>query len=84
MTEAMPFLRKIILLSYDPRPFFGGTFLLKMAIQDWKARRRPSRREKQSCGLFFRRAISEFQGVGQVKGWPTIKMYPRSSGVLFY
>ena len=21
MTEAMPFLRKIILLSYDPRPF---------------------------------------------------------------
>lgn len=25
MTEAMPFLRKLILLSYDPRPF-GGEF----------------------------------------------------------
>ena len=24
MTQAMPFLRKIILLSYDPRPFAGG------------------------------------------------------------
>ena len=24
MTEAMPFLRKIILLSYDPRPFAAG------------------------------------------------------------
>lgn len=24
MTEAMPFLRKIILLSYDPRPFGDG------------------------------------------------------------
>lgn len=24
MTEAMPFLRKIILLSYDPRPFWHG------------------------------------------------------------
>ena len=28
MTEAMPFLRKIILLSYDPRPFWLGLFLL--------------------------------------------------------
>ncbi len=26
MTEAMPFLRKIILLSYDPRPFGQGSF----------------------------------------------------------
>ena len=26
MTEAMPFLRKIILLSYDPRPFGWGYF----------------------------------------------------------
>ena len=24
MTEAMPFLQKAILLSYDPRPFAGG------------------------------------------------------------
>ena len=24
MTEAMPFLQKTILLSYDPRPFGGG------------------------------------------------------------
>ena len=24
MTEAMPFLQKTILLSYDPRPFAGG------------------------------------------------------------
>ena len=26
MTEAMPFLQKAILLSYDPRPFAGGFF----------------------------------------------------------
>ncbi len=26
MTEAMPFLRKLILLSYDPRPLPGGLF----------------------------------------------------------
>ena len=25
MTEAMPFLQKTILLSYDPRPFAGGS-----------------------------------------------------------
>ena len=27
MTEAMPFLQKAILLSYDPRPFDSGDFL---------------------------------------------------------
>ena len=27
MTEAMPFLQKAILLSYDPRPFGLGIFL---------------------------------------------------------
>ena len=26
MTEAMPFLQKTILLSYDPRAFVGGDF----------------------------------------------------------
>ena len=26
MTEAMPFLQKAILLSYDPRPFSRGCF----------------------------------------------------------
>ena len=26
MTEAMPFLQKTILLSYDPRPFRTGAF----------------------------------------------------------
>lgn len=26
MTEAMPFLQKTILLSYDPRPFLRGYF----------------------------------------------------------
>ena len=26
MTEAMPFLQKAILLSYDPRPFDAGLF----------------------------------------------------------
>ena len=26
MTEAMPFLQKAILLSYDPWPFGGGSF----------------------------------------------------------
>lgn len=29
MTEAMPFLRKLILLSYAPRPFGSGYFLCK-------------------------------------------------------
>lgn len=29
MTEAMPFLQKAILLSYDPRPFAGGLFVLR-------------------------------------------------------
>ena len=28
MTEAMPFLQKTILLSYDPRPFRRGIFFL--------------------------------------------------------
>lgn len=28
MTEAMPFLQEAILLSYAPRPFSGGVFLL--------------------------------------------------------
>ncbi len=27
MTEAMPFLRKLILLSYDPRPWGAALFL---------------------------------------------------------
>ena len=27
MTEAMPFLQKAILLSYDPRPFHAGAFV---------------------------------------------------------
>ena len=36
MTEAMPFLQKTILLSYDPRPFFGGVFItfLKITIEN--------------------------------------------------
>lgn len=29
MTEAMPFLQKVILLSYDPRPFCGGALLMR-------------------------------------------------------
>ena len=33
MTEAMPFLQKTILLSYDPRPF-GGVFLYVQNL--WK------------------------------------------------
>ena len=28
MTEAMPFLQKVILLSYDPHPFAGAVFIL--------------------------------------------------------
>lgn len=28
MTEAMPFLQKTILLSYDPRPFYAELFCL--------------------------------------------------------
>ena len=29
MTEAMPFLQKTILLSYDPRPLCGGFFVVE-------------------------------------------------------
>lgn len=38
MTEAMPFLQKTILLSYDPRPFAGGAFSLhrRPAEPEWK------------------------------------------------
>ena len=32
MTEAMLFLQKTILLSYDPRPFGAGLFLLSKAV----------------------------------------------------
>ena len=30
MTEAMPFLQKAILLSYDPRPFGRGFLFLRL------------------------------------------------------
>ena len=33
MTEAMPFLQKTILLSYDPRPFSEGRFLCTAAAK---------------------------------------------------
>ena len=32
MTEAMPFLQKAILLSYDPLPFRGGFVLEKRVV----------------------------------------------------
>lgn len=32
MTKAMPFLQKVILLSYDPRPFVPGFFLFQQNI----------------------------------------------------
>ena len=36
MTEAMPFLQKVILLSYDPRPFAGGyLFIEKRALRSF-------------------------------------------------
>ena len=34
MTEAMPFLRKIILLSYDPRPLGVGDFFT-LQVRHW-------------------------------------------------
>jgi hypothetical protein len=38
MTEAMPFLRKPILLSYDPRPCERGFFHFRVAVKnsDWE------------------------------------------------
>ena len=33
MTEAMPFLQKTILLSYDPRPFGGGRFFVDEEVE---------------------------------------------------
>ena len=52
MTEAMPFLRKIILLSYDPRPFAGG-YLLSL---DGRIEQAVPSAEggQQSGGLLFR------------------------------
>ena len=43
MTEAMPFLRKLILLSYDPRPSGRGLVLF--------CRNLPRRREKGPEGF---------------------------------
>ena len=39
MTEAMPFLQKTILLSYDPRPLAGGMFLVRSVGKVFAARR---------------------------------------------
>ena len=39
MTEAMPFLQKTILLSYDPRPFRAGDLFVGMRYQGIVARR---------------------------------------------
>ena len=47
MTKAMPFLQKVILLSYDPRPFGGGAFFVQ-------SRKKPARRQKSrraGCGM---------------------------------
>ena len=35
MTEAMPFLQKTILLSYDPRPFDGGFIFYSALSANW-------------------------------------------------
>lgn len=35
MTEAMPFLQKTILLSYDPRPFPAGSFLVPSEQEEY-------------------------------------------------
>ena len=43
MTKAMPFLQKVILLSYDPRPFGEGFLLCCVCI---------FRREKITSGEF--------------------------------
>ena len=43
MTEAMPFLQKAILLSYDPRPFGGAVFYAsKLQIKFSSFRRLPT------------------------------------------
>ena len=42
MTEAMPFLQKAILLSYDPRPFVAA-FLLHHSLRDGLALRASAR-----------------------------------------
>jgi len=34
MTEAMPFLQKTILLSYDPRPFAAGFLFVILVPED--------------------------------------------------
>lgn len=56
MTEAMLFLQKTILLSYDPRPF-------RRALFDWAAVRRIGAayrtRGRQSAVLRLRCAVSE-------------------------
>ena len=36
MTEAMPFLQKAILLSYDPRPFAGGYLFVGFCLNSMK------------------------------------------------
>ena len=46
MTEAMPFLQKTILLSYDPRPLVKGAFLCKDLIRYRKQKRKACRQRR--------------------------------------
>ena len=54
MTEAMPFLQKTILLSYDPRSFRRGFFLQyrQTALSDlrWNGHDQPRRPIFAGCG----------------------------------
>ena len=50
MTEAMPFLQKTILLSYDPRPFAGGCVFLPSIIQQGASHARWKTTFFEECG----------------------------------
>lgn len=55
MTEAMPFLQKTILLSYDPRSLIAGVFSAKGAVID-------SLHHDVGCDSVGRLAMSDYKG----------------------
>ncbi|MFR8716615.1 MAG: hypothetical protein ACLVES_02090 [Faecalibacterium prausnitzii] len=55
MTEAMPFLQKTILLSYDPRPLPEGRFLRSRSLLFY-------RRPKAAAGVLRRFCVRMVSG----------------------
>lgn len=69
MTEAMPFLRKLILLSYDPRPFQGGIFAAQKAGFRQGAGPYSSAQPPARSTAFFHPARRRSRSSPAISGW---------------